>query len=190
MSFQQLEPEEQLLLDVCQNALICLYLQVADNRGFTPVPARNVILKKYIKPKIKLPAFKTIKRQLKLLVADEKVKLESQLDALITRLSQTCNNHDIVFEYLGDLHVATGLMVSVVQKDTVAAPGNIYVLGEDLVGSMSGQELSGSIDLYVYCSTSCSIDKLLAAANTPVFSAVIVEQHKDHAHVQVTFRKK
>lgn len=191
MSFERLDPEHQLLLDVCQNALIALYLQVGEKKGFTPVPARNAIIKKFIKPKIKLPAFKLVKKELKQLsVASANVQLESQLHKLISTMTRTCLNQDIIFDYLGDLHVSTGLMVSVVEKDTVAAPGHIYVLGEELVGNVTDQgELSGPIGLYVYTSTSCTLEKLLAVANTSLFSAEIVEQHDDHAHIEVTLKQ-
>lgn len=78
------DPHQQLTL-VIENGLLHLYCTVAASTGFTPREQRNTILAKWLKPKLKNPAYKPIKGELKRMVLVTKRKdgdLEGKLHEL------------------------------------------------------------------------------------------------------------
>lgn len=176
---------------VCENCLINLYLEVADNPRFTPLSTRSQIIKKFIKPKIKLQQYKLIKKELKRLsLAKEHVPLETELQKLLVNLTQYKGKGDaeaLLFDYLGNLYDWTGLMIQISTSQTVAEPGNIYLCKDETFNKLSsdGQYLE-PINLFVYCETEAELDEVLSkAADDSRFTVSVAQRHSSHAKLDV-----
>tara|TARA_R110000737_G_C14574303_1_gene484596 strand:- start:1311 stop:1583 length:273 start_codon:yes stop_codon:yes gene_type:complete len=73
------------LLSLCDNALLHLYIVINGIDGFVSQPVRNAILVKFLKPKMKSPEYKLIKKDIKtFLIAGRKkeLNLEAKLNEL------------------------------------------------------------------------------------------------------------
>jgi hypothetical protein len=69
------------LLNLCFEALLHLYFTVQSNDGYTSATARNAILVKFLKPKLKLAAYNDQKKNIQLMLRvgrqkDKKLELE------------------------------------------------------------------------------------------------------------------
>ena len=69
------------LLNLCFEALLHLYFTVQSNDGYTSATARNAILVKFLKLKLKLAAYKDQKKNIQLMLRvgrqkDKKLELE------------------------------------------------------------------------------------------------------------------
>lgn len=87
---------EKLLL-LCENSLLHLYCHVGLTRAYTSPALRNEILVKYLKPKIKMPEHKSIKKDIQLLVRvgrNKKMKLETKILTLKKLTLDVINSND------------------------------------------------------------------------------------------------
>ena len=69
------------LLNLCFEALLHLYFKVQSNDSYTSATARNAILVKFLKPKLKLATYKDQKKNIQLMLRlgrqkDKKLELE------------------------------------------------------------------------------------------------------------------
>lgn len=181
----------ETLKNVCENALLNLYIEVANRERFIPKPARTKIIKQYLKPKLKNNEFKIVKKELKrlTLVADT-LNLESELFKLIANMNKYRGKGDaesVLFDFLANLHVWTGLMVQLSTKGTVAEPGNIYLLEDEVFVKLdSNGHYLNPIELYVYTLHANDIDELLAkAAKDHRFIVTVGERHDNQARLEV-----
>jgi hypothetical protein len=74
------------LLKLSENALLHLYITISVTNGFVSQSARNAILVKFLKPKIKSPEYKLIKKDIQTFVRagrSKEIKLETKLIKLI-----------------------------------------------------------------------------------------------------------
>jgi hypothetical protein len=85
------------LLNLCFEALFNLYFTVQSNDGYTSSSARNAILVKFLKSKLKLAAYKDQKKNIQLLVRlgrNKNKKLELELLEIKKRAFDVYNAPD------------------------------------------------------------------------------------------------
>lgn len=65
--------DDEKLRTLCENCLLHLYSTLDGIKGFTPPLARNAILVKFLKPKVKALMYKTLKKEIKTLIKTGRV---------------------------------------------------------------------------------------------------------------------
>ncbi|WP_282109327.1 DUF2913 family protein [Shewanella algicola] len=180
------------LKQVCENALINMYLEVSERDRFTPTHIRSSMIKKFIKPKIKLPQYKLIKKELKRFsLARDSVSLEIEVQKLLDNLDKHKGKGDaeaLLFDFLGNIHVWTGLMIQISTHSTVAEPGNIYLLKDETFTKLdnTGHYIE-PINLHVYCDNKIDLDNAITKIRDDKrFKIAVSEQHDGHARLDVT----
>ena len=157
----------ETLKDVCENALLNMYLEVSSNNRFTPIEKRTQIIKKFIKPKLKMSKYKVIKPELKrLALVKATISLESELHKLLANIQKYKGKGDaeaLLFDFLGNIHVWTGLMIQVANKYTVAEPGNVYLLENETFTKLDkdGHYIK-PINLFVYLDADNDLNTVLS----------------------------
>ena len=157
----------ETLKDVCENALLNMYLEVSSNNRFTPIEKRTQIIKKFIKPKLKMSKYKVIKPELKrLALVKATTSLESELHKLLANIQKYKGKGDaeaLLFDFLGNIHVWTGLMIQVANKYTVAEPGNVYLLENETFTKLDkdGHYIK-PINLFVYLDADNDLNTVLS----------------------------
>ncbi|QOI95889.1 DUF2913 family protein [Aeromonas salmonicida] len=100
----------QQLTNVIENSLLHLYSTIAASHGFVPLAARNAILARWLKPKIKETGYKGVKGEIKRMLLVTKRKdgdLESKLNelySLAVKYDQNINDAQKLFDLLNLLH--------------------------------------------------------------------------------------
>lgn len=85
--------EVDVFCDVLDNALLHLYLSVAETNRFTPKAKRNEILVRYLKPMIKDMPFKKAKKEIKNLISLGRVT-SCDLEAKLVELYELSKRYD------------------------------------------------------------------------------------------------
>ncbi|MEO3684409.1 DUF2913 family protein [Shewanella vesiculosa] len=181
----------ETLKDVCENALLNMYLEVSSNNRFTPIEKRTQIIKKFIKPKLKMSKYKVIKPELKrLALVKATISLESELHKLLTNMLEYKRKGDaeaLLFDFLGNIHVWTGLMIQVANKFTVAEPGNVYLLEDETFSKLDkdGHYIK-PINLFVYLDTDNDLNTVLSQIQQDErFNISVSERFDTHAKLNV-----
>lgn len=181
----------ETLKDVCENALLNMYLEVSSNNRFTPIEKRTQIIKKFIKPKLKMSKYKVIKPELKrLALVKATISLESELHKLLTNMLEYKRKGDaeaLLFDFLGNIHVWTGLMIQVANKYTVAEPGNVYLLEDETFSKLDkdGHYIK-PINLFVYLDTDNDLNTVLSQIQQDErFNISVSERFDTHAKLNV-----
>jgi len=65
---KKIQRDNDKLIILCDNCLLHLYSKIDSARGFTSSSARNEILVQFLKPKIKALEYKTLKKDIQLLI--------------------------------------------------------------------------------------------------------------------------
>ena len=179
------------LKEVCENTLLNLYLEVSSRKGVVPLKIRTQIIKKYLKPKFKLAQYKLIKKELKRLsLVKETICLELELSKLLENLESykgKCDAETLLFDFLGNLHVWTGLMIQISTHSTVAEPGNIYLLKDEISSKLdnTGKYIE-TINLYVYCDNKNDLENvLMKISEDKRFNIFVSKQHDGHAKLEI-----
>jgi hypothetical protein len=171
------------LKSVFENALISMYLEVSSLDRFVPTNVRTQLIKKFIKPKVKLDKYKIIKKELKRLsLTKDTVNLENEISKLLQNLGTYKAKGDaeaLLFDFLGNVHVWTGLMVQLSSSASVAEPGNIYLLKDETFTKIDdlGNYLE-PVNLFVYTRSEVELND------------VLLKMKKDtrfHVNVSLTF---
>lgn len=181
----------ETLKDVCENALLNMYLEVSSNNRFMPIEKRTQIIKKFIKPKLKMSKYKVIKPELKrLALVKATISLESELHKLLTNMLEYKRKGDaeaLLFDFLGNIHVWTGLMIQVANKFTVAEPGNVYLLEDETFSKLDkdGHYIK-PINLFVYLDTDNDLNTVLSQIQQDErFNISVSERFDTHAKLNV-----
>ena len=179
------------LKDVCENALLNMYLEVSNNDRVIPIDKRTQIIKKFIKPKVKMPKYKVIKRELKrLALVKPTISLESELHKLLENMMKFKGKGDaeaLLFDFLGNIHVWTGLMIQVATKCTVAEPGNIYLLEDETFTKLDNYgHYIKPINLFVYLDADYDLNTVLSQIQQDErFNISVSERFDTHAKLNV-----
>ncbi|MCU7965379.1 DUF2913 family protein [Shewanella sp. SW32] len=181
----------QSLKCVCENALIHLYLDIALVERYVPKATRTSILRKYLKERVKSPNLKSCKKELKKLsLVPDSVHLEHEICMLLDNLEVYRGKGEAesyLFDFLGDLHVSTQLMVQLSTPSTVAHPGNIYLCNDEIFNKLDshGKYLE-PVTLFVYVQVSSEIEQLMAWIDLDGrFNAQVLSQHENHAKIAI-----
>jgi hypothetical protein len=185
----------ETLKAVCENALLNLYLEVRENSRWVTVESRTKIIKKFIKPKVKMAEYKIVKKELKrMALMSDKIPLEAELHKLIVNLDTYKGKGDAeleLFALLADMHKWSGFMVSISNKRTIAEPGNIYLLEDEVFTNLDKDgNYTRPVDVYVYSHKEAEIDLLVTHINSDErFTANIVTRHDSHAKLALSPKK-
>lgn len=141
-----------LLSSIIENALLNLYANVSAAKGFTPLEKRNLILSRYLKPKLKDPRYKSIKNELKQMLNISRTKganLENKLWELNTFSvghQQKIDDATKLFDQLNFLHDEHGIDAKLFHEKSDDNPSDntIYVLPEHIEHcfNQSGEQTS------------------------------------------------
>jgi hypothetical protein len=181
----------ETLKNVCENALIHMYLEVSSSDRFIPKNARSQIIKKFIKTKVKLPKYKAIKPELKrLALVKTTISLESELCKLVDNMLNykgKCAAEALLLDFLGNIHVWSGLMVQISNEHTVAEPGNVYLLKDETFNKLDkGGNYIEPINLYVYAVESRDLDDVISMIQKDERFHISVSERSDlHAKLDV-----
>lgn len=131
---------EQLLSEVIENGLLHLYSHVALSDRFVTLEQRNVLLCKFLKPKIKQSCYKSIKGEIKCMVLAGQGKsadLEAKLNELnVMAIEHRARNSDDahrLYELLNLLLKEHGFDSRLFDESARVEPDVIYVLQDHLV---------------------------------------------------------
>ncbi|MEH6454678.1 MAG: DUF2913 family protein [Cocleimonas sp.] len=181
----------ETLKHVCENALIHMYLDVSSNDRFTPINARSLIIQKFIKPKVKMPKYKEIKRELKrLALVKSSISLESELHKLLANMQKYKGKGDaeaLLLDFLGNIHVWTGLMVQISNENTIAEPGNIYLLKDETFTKLDNAgNYREPINLFVYTEKETDLNDVVSMIQKDErFLISVSERYDSHAKLDV-----
>lgn len=181
----------QSLKCVCENALIHLYLDIGLVERYVPKATRTSILRKYLKERVKSPSLKSCKKELKKLsLVPDSIHLEHEICKLLDNLEVYRGKGEAesyLFDFLGDFHVATQLMVQLSTPSTVAHPGNIYLCNDEIFNKLDSQgRYLEPITLFVYVRVSSEIEQLMTWINLDGrFSAQVLSQYETHAQIGI-----
>ncbi|MFC1502792.1 DUF2913 family protein [Pseudomonadota bacterium] len=144
------EKYHQLLSDVIENSLLHLYGQLAINKRFVPTDKRNDILKKFLKPKVNHPRYKTIKGDIKRMIlagkrkdGDLEAKLNELYDMVLVYQNKT-NGAQKLYDLLNILFNEHQFDSRLFDESVKSEPEVIYVLKDHLVNCFndSGQQIA------------------------------------------------
>lgn len=130
----------QLLSTTIENALLCLYISVSNSTGFVPFEKRNLIISRFLKPKLKDSRYKSIKKELKQILIIARASngnLEDklwELNMLSLKHVQKLDDATKLFDqlnYLHDTHDIDAKLFTEQQPDT-PEENVIYVLPEHI----------------------------------------------------------
>jgi hypothetical protein len=181
----------QSLKCVCENALIHLYLEIGLVEKYVPMATRTNILRKYLKERVKLPYLKSCKKELKKLsLVSDSIHLEHEICKLLDNLEVYRGKGEAesyLFDFLGDLHLATQLMVQLSTPSTVAHPGNIYLCNDEIFNKLDSQgRYLEPVTLFVYVQVSSEIEQLLTWIDLDGrFNVQMLSQHANHAKIAI-----
>lgn len=147
----------RLLYNFCQNALMHLYISLAGTTRFTPIAARNDILKKYIKPLVKDKECKDIKSDLKrILSIAKKGDIERCINTLLNELfisDEKQQTIDKAIHLLAEICEKTGLTVRVSERNDIPDENSCHLLSEHLFNRINAHgEVIQPLSLLVYSS--------------------------------------
>lgn len=132
------EHYHHLLSSTVENALLHLYCHVSSSTRIIPTPKRNLILCKYLKPKIKQPKYKLIKGELKRMVlagqhpnANLEAKLNELHQVALYHQNKT-HNAQSLYDLLNTLYEKHGIDSRLFDSNDQLLPDVIYILQEHL----------------------------------------------------------
>lgn len=172
-----------MLSDVVDNALLNLYLTIAETSRLTPQTKRNEILIRYLKPMIKDKRYQSSKKEIRSLLVVGRTKI-CDLEAKLVELrnlslsyDKTATNARCLFNLLTIIESVQGLPSRFLNdlNDTLQAPNVIYLLKEQVENGFieSGKQVA-AISLFL---ESDVVPHLVDAINdTKLFQAKI-QQH-------------
>lgn len=99
----QLKYHQKLTLLV-DNSLLHLYMFLSNKKGHTSVCKRNELLVKWLKPKVKDPSYKIIKRDIKALIASGRNK-KGNIEDRLWELNKINNEHKAKFTHADKLYI-------------------------------------------------------------------------------------
>ncbi|MEZ8187603.1 DUF2913 family protein [Shewanella sp. 5S214] len=147
-----------ILNDVLDNALLHLYLSVAETERFTPKARRNEILVRYLKPMIKDKRYQQVKKELKSLVALGRVA-SCDLELKLIEFNELPQRYDLqatkakqLFDLLTRIETELSLptrFLNVVDNG-VKLPNTIYMLQEHIENgfTVAGEQVA-SVSLFL-----------------------------------------
>jgi hypothetical protein len=150
-----------MLISLVNNALLHLYLCISESRGHTTLAKRNEILSRYLKSFVTTPAYKVIKKDIKLLlIVAKKGNLEQKLKELNERCIAVDSGSDLnrIFELFTLMRKTEYWHVEVIDGSAgEGKPNVLYVLRDHLnycfddsgnqTAPLSGLIQTGQIDL-------------------------------------------
>lgn len=124
------------LHNVITHALLHLLCKVSASQRFVPVPKRNEILIKYLKPKLADKSLSNIKKDIKLMLNVARKKggnLEMRLHELNSQANQTkLLGAEKLYNLLVHLYDSEGIESRLFEEGSEAEPGIIYMLEEQI----------------------------------------------------------
>ncbi|ACK48920.1 conserved hypothetical protein (plasmid) [Shewanella baltica OS223] len=138
--------------DVLDNALLHLYLSVAETERFTPKAKRNEILLRYLKPMIKDKRYQQAKKEVKCLVALGRVA-SCDLESKLIELNELSQRYDLqatkakqLFDLLRFIEAELTLPTRFlnVRDNERKLPNTIYMLQEHIENgfTVSGEQVA------------------------------------------------
>ncbi|MGX9459540.1 DUF2913 family protein (plasmid) [Photobacterium damselae subsp. damselae] len=132
------EHYHHLLSSTVENALLHLYCHVSSSTRMIPTPKRNLVLCKYLKPKIKHPKYKIIKNELKRMVFAGQ-QPNGNLEAKLNELHQVALYHQAkthnaqhLYDLLNTLYDKHCIDSRLFDPNDPSLPDVIYILQEHL----------------------------------------------------------
>ena len=124
------------LHNVITNSLLHLLCKVSRSKRFVPVPARNEILIKYLKPKVTEVALSNIKKDIKLMLNVARTKA-GNLEMRLYELNSQANRAKLVgaekvYNLLVHLYDEEGIESKLFREGSEAEPGILYMLEEQI----------------------------------------------------------
>ncbi|WP_036819786.1 DUF2913 family protein [Photobacterium sanctipauli] len=184
----------QKISQVTENSLLHLYCNIAASKRFTPRVQRNAILIKWLKPKIKHPAYKPIKNELKrmIMIGREKLgDLERQLEELrlmAALYAENMNDGQKLFDLVNWLYNEHGIESELFGVDEDPAQGNniVYILSDHIKHCFDdrGQQVA-PVSLFIRGDVYLKLPQLVEESG--MFSATVSEQcdSQQQIHIQV-----
>ncbi|WP_220783487.1 DUF2913 family protein [Shewanella sairae] len=175
-----------IFCDVLDNALLHLYITVAETERFTPKAKRNEILVRYLKPMIKDKRYQQGKKEIKSLISLGRVAscdLESklvELHELSQRYDQYASEAKRLFDLLTRIESELGIPTKFlnVLGDSQTFPNTIYMLQEHVENGfiVSGEQVA-PVSLFL---ESDKVTTLVDFINgTGLFKAEIQQHNED-----------
>ena len=179
-----------LMNNLVDNALLHLYFSVQESTRFIPVPTRNEILVRYLKPKLKDSHYRQVKRELRnMLSIGRKTKgdLEAklvELRKLYQRLEKNITDAQKLFDLLEILRCEQGLESRFINEDERRVPGFIYMLQEHVEhGFNEAGEQVAPVSLFLESDKVCGLVE--AIKQTGLFSAEMeqINEETQQGHI-------
>ncbi|MCL1064269.1 DUF2913 family protein [Shewanella benthica] len=177
-------PYHDLMNNLVDNALLHLYLTVAETPRIVPVHKRNEILVRYLKPKLKDSHYRQTKRELRNMLSigrNAKRDLEAKLvevRKLHQRLDKNLSDAQKLFDLLEILRCEQGLESRFIKENERRVPGFIYMLQEHVeYGFNEAGEQAAPVSLFL---ESDKVYGLVEAIElTGLFSAEMQQLNQD-----------
>jgi len=115
---------ERLLSVTVDNALLYLWIKVANSKRHVPTKARNQLLITWLKPKVKLAKYKKIKNELKSMILSARGK-NGRLEGGLIRLHELSKEHRA---RLNDMYQLNQLLR---QLKELGYPSELHEAGQD-----------------------------------------------------------
>ncbi|ABX49166.1 MULTISPECIES: DUF2913 family protein [Shewanella] len=172
--------------DVLDNALLHLYMSVAETERFTPKAKRNDILVRYLKPMIKDKRYQQAKKEIKRLVALGRVA-SCDLESKLIELNELSQRYDLqatkakqLFDLLTCIETELALPARFlnVADNGIKLPNTIYMLQEHIDNgfTLAGEQIA-PVSLFLESDKVIGVVDLINAAG--LFLAEIQQYSAD-----------
>ncbi|WP_240513913.1 DUF2913 family protein [Photobacterium damselae] len=183
-------PEHFQLANIVDNALLHLYGVVSQTQRFVPTIKRNEILVRYLKPKLKSLRFKSIKAELKILIAIGR-KRNGNLEAKLLELNRLANKYyqdmtdaHLLFKLMEILEDEYGFDSKLFDPNSIAIPDVIYVLPEHIENCFSDEGMQvAPVSLFIESERAMNLLSIIGESQ--LFSAEMQEWNETthQAHI-------
>lgn len=163
--------EPDILCDVIDNALLHLYLTVAETTRYTPIPKRNEVLLRYLKPLAKDKAYRGARKEIRSFLVLGKTRgcnLESkliELHELSLRYDKNASDAHQLFDVLGQIEDRLGFptrFINYLNKGEQPQANTIYMLQEHIEnGFVESGEQVAPVSLFLESSTVVSVQAFI-----------------------------
>ena len=165
--------EPDIFCDVIDNALLHLYLTVTESTRYTPIPKRNDILIRYLKPLAKDIAYRRAKKEIKSFLRlgrNPGCNLESklvELHELSLRYDKNASDAHQLFDVLGQIEARLGFPTRFINYLNGEQPkaNTIYMLQEHIEnGFIESGEQVAPVSLFLESSKVDDVQALINAS--------------------------
>lgn len=191
MNAREFDYYRNLHQTVC-HALLHLHFHLLSSKRFVPVPKRNELLLRYLKPKLKDKRLSNIKKDLRVMLQAARHP-RGNLEQKLWELNTMAMNHKIVgagklYTLLVHLYDELGLESKLFEEGDTAEPGVLYLLADHIDAAFSDDKQVAPISMLI---ESPDVEAIVTCVNrTGLFDASIKEWNESAQQVHIELNSK